>query len=215
MGGGRRWAVSTSLALVASDGSAPQALREAARADQCETLADALATAAEPAVTTALLALEAEVVVGEPEGDAAQPLAELLTMTGAVRADAGRELSAVIVGEEADRGSLGSVYREGVGCGVAVQAAAVDGAIEAVTIALWGAAPHPIRARQVEGTLRGRRVSVSLLEDAVATLRSEVQPRGQDRVVDEAALLEIERVGAEALRAIFRPTIPARGRETT
>jgi CO/xanthine dehydrogenase FAD-binding subunit len=214
MGSGRRWAVSTPLAVVASDGTVPQALREAAGLDQYETIGGALAMASAQAVTTALLALEAEVVVSADADEERQPLTELLTVAGSVQAEAGAAVSAVMIGDASDDGSERSAYREGVGCGVAVRASTLDGSIEAVTIAMWGAASHPIRARQVEGTLRGRRVSASLLDAAVATLRSEVQPRGQGRVIDEAALAEIERTGAEALRAVFGSVIASMGPET-
>ncbi len=193
----------------------PQALREAAAADACETLAEALATSAEPAVTTALLVLEAEVVVKAGDVETQRPLADLLTVAGTVESEAGAELWAVMVEGEANGGTGRSVYRQGVGCGVAVRATAVEGRIEAVMMAMWGAASHPIRARQVEGTLRGRRVSPALLDAAVATLRSEVQPRGQGRVIDEAALAEIERTGAAALRAVFGSVISTMGSETT
>lgn len=218
MDSGRRWVVSTPLAVVASDGTVPQALREAADIDHGKTIAEALAARSEQAVTTALLALEADVVVSEEDGTVLQPLADLLTVEGAVRGNAGGEVSAVMIGDGSDDGSGRSAYREGVGCGVAVRASILDGSIEAVTIALWGAAAYPIRARQVEGTLRGRRVSASLfdalLDAAVATLRSEVQPRGQGRVIDEAALAEVERTGSEALTAVFGPVIAAMGPKT-
>ena len=213
--------LSTSLRLLASDGSAPRALREAAVADPRGTIGEALATPTEPAVTTALLALEAGVAVVEEHVEAVRPLTELVTLAGSVQAKDGVELSAVVideavpVGEEVERGVDASAYREGVGCGVAAQTTTVRGVIEGVTIAMWGASAHPIRARQVEGTLQGRRVSAALLEVAVATLRSEVQPRGQGRVVDEAALREVERVGAEALRHVFGSANPGTRHQST
>ena len=63
-----------------------------------------------------------------------------------------------------------------------------------------GVAPYPLRARQIEGALRGRAASAQLVEIAGETARIEAQPFGVGDVIDEAALECL----AEAARAALR-----------
>lgn len=62
-----------------------------------------------------------------------------------------------------------------------------------------GVAAYPLRARQLEGALRGRAASAQLLEIAEQTARIEAQPFGVGEVIDEAAL---ERLAAAAREAV-------------
>ena len=54
--------------------------------------------------------------------------------------------------------------------------------------AIAGIAPYAVRARQIEGALRGRSVSPQLLEIAGQTARIEAQPFGVGDLIDEASL---------------------------
>lgn len=56
------------------------------------------------------------------------------------------------------------------------------------SVVIAGAAPHPIRARQTESALRGRRLGEELIEIASETLRGEAQPFGVGDLTDRAAL---------------------------
>lgn len=64
-----------------------------------------------------------------------------------------------------------------------------------------GVAPYPLRARQLEGALRGRAASPQLLEIAAQTARIEAQPFGVGDVLNEDAL---ERLAAAARAALQR-----------
>lgn len=55
-------------------------------------------------------------------------------------------------------------------------------------VALAGAAPHPLRARQTEAALRGRKLNDDTLTTAAETLRGEAQPFGVGDVTDPARL---------------------------
>lgn len=56
------------------------------------------------------------------------------------------------------------------------------------SVVIAGAAPHPIRARQTESALRGRRLGEEVIEIASETLRGEAQPFGVGDLTDRAEL---------------------------
>ncbi len=122
-----------------------------------------------------------------------------MTLAGSVTAEPGTTIVAVVCAEAAGDGEHRSAYREGAHCGVAVSVVVSAGAVGDVGMALWGAATEPFRARQTEAALRGRRVAATLVADAVATLRGEVQPGGRGQLVDQHAIDEIARVAESAL----------------
>ena len=65
--------------------------------------------------------------------------------------------------------------------------------------AIAGIAPYAVRARQIEGALRGRSVSPQLLEIAGQTARIEAQPFGVGDVIDEASLDQLVRATRSAI----------------
>ena len=83
--------------------------------------------------------------------------------------------------------------------GVAVGLKMRDGRIGDAAAVIVGVAAYPLRARQLEGALRGRAASAQLLEIAGQTARIEAQPFGVGEVIDEAAL---ERLAAAARAAV-------------
>ena len=83
--------------------------------------------------------------------------------------------------------------------GVAVGLRMRDGRIGDAAAVIAGVAAYPLRARQLEGALRGRAASAQLLEIAGQTARIEAQPFGVGEVIDEAAL---ERLAAAAREAV-------------
>lgn len=84
--------------------------------------------------------------------------------------------------------------------GVALALRLRGGRIADAAAAIAGMAAYPLRARQIEGALRGRAASAQLLEIAGETARIEAQPFGVGDVIDEAALECL----AEAARAALR-----------
>lgn len=85
--------------------------------------------------------------------------------------------------------------------GVALALQMRDGRIGDAAAVIAGVAPYPLRARQLEGALRGRVGSAQLLEIAAQTTRIEAQPFGVGDVLDEDAL---ERLAAAARAALQR-----------
>ena len=85
--------------------------------------------------------------------------------------------------------------------GVALALQMRDGRIGDAAAVIAGVAPYPLRARQLEGALRGRAASPQLLEIAAQTARIEAQPFGVGDVLDEDAL---ERLAAAAWAALRR-----------
>ena len=65
--------------------------------------------------------------------------------------------------------------------------------------AIAGIAPYAVRARQIEGALRGRSVSPQLLEIAGQTARIEAQPFGVGDLIDEASLDQLVRATRSAI----------------
>ena len=84
--------------------------------------------------------------------------------------------------------------------GVALALRLRGGRIVDAAAMIVGVAAYPLRARQIEGALRGRAASAQLLEIAGETARIEAQPFGVGDVIDEAALECL----AEAARAALR-----------
>ena len=84
--------------------------------------------------------------------------------------------------------------------GVALALRMRDRRIGDAAAVIAGVAPYPLRARQLEGALRGRTGSSQLLEIAAQTARIEAQPFGVGDVLDEDALARL----AAAVRAALR-----------
>ena len=84
--------------------------------------------------------------------------------------------------------------------GVALALRLSDGRIVDATAVIAGVAAYPLRARQIEGALRGRAASAQLLEIAGETARIEAQPFGVGDVIDEAALECLAAAAQAALR---------------
>lgn len=84
--------------------------------------------------------------------------------------------------------------------GVALALRLRGGRIGDAAAVIVGVAPYPLRARQIEGALRGRAASVQLVEIAGETARIEAQPFGVGDVIDEAALERLAAAARAALR---------------
>ena len=88
--------------------------------------------------------------------------------------------------------------------GVALALRMRDGRIGDAAAVVVGVAAYPLRARQLEGALRGRAASAQLLEIAGQTARIEAQPFGVGEVIDEAALERLAAAAREAVRLALR-----------
>ena len=84
--------------------------------------------------------------------------------------------------------------------GVALSLRIRDRRIADAAAVIVGVAPYPLRARQIEGALRGRAASPQLLDIAAQTARIEAQPFGVGDIIEEAALEQL----AETTRAALQ-----------
>lgn len=88
--------------------------------------------------------------------------------------------------------------------GVALALRMRDGRIGDAAAVIAGVAAYPLRARQLEGALRGRTASAQLLGIAGQTARIEAQPFGVGEVIDEAALERLAAAAREAVELALR-----------
>lgn len=198
----------TPLRALAQRRDLPAALREAAAAflDRGARPDTDLATAAQardlPSLLTALLALDGEV----ERSDAWEPIDKWLARRAGTEPATAPRLRVRASGAEP---RLVSAYRERVCGGILVGVAAAiwtqssAGPITRAQVALSGAGPMPIRARQTEATLHGRRPSAALVEVAAETARQEAQPAGAGWAVDAGVLAAVRDVSRVALSAIL------------
>ncbi len=120
----------------------------------------------------------------ELDGGASVALEERLLDDGTVDLSGARALAAP-VGEAASAWVGGGRSSDP---GVALALRLRGGRIGDAAVVIVGVAPYPLRARQIEGALRGRAASAQLVEIAGETARIEAQPFGVGDVIDEAAL---------------------------
>ncbi len=201
----------TPLRALAQRRDIPRALMEASDAflshgpSPSLSLLEAAASQDLPSVLTALLALDAAVRV---DGQW-QPIIGWLREEGGLVLDEDGEIQRLrMAAPIAPRsGDHSSSYREAIADGALVGVAAgfvllaKEGPIASAHVAICGAATHPIRARQVEATLRGRHPSEELIQLAAETAAQEAQPFGVGTVLDPTVLLAIRDVTREVLTA--------------
>jgi len=138
---------------------------------------------ASPAADTAppLLAYEAELVIVGPRGTRVVPITKFFTGYRRTALEEGEILKEIVIGKRAWSGwsyiKLGrrSSFTLSI-VSVAVLTSTRGGVLEDVRIALGSVAPTPIRAYRAEGYLRGREVSLEVLERAAEIAREEVSP---------------------------------------
>ena len=87
----------------------------------------------------------------------------------------------------------------GATAGLALRLRLSGARIADASAAIAGIAPYAVRARQIEGALRGRSVSPQLLEIAGQTARIEAQPFGVGDLIDEASLDQLVRATRSAI----------------
>jgi CO/xanthine dehydrogenase FAD-binding subunit len=138
---------------------------------------------ASPAADTAppLLAYEAELVIVGPRGTRVVPITKFFTGYRRTALEEGEILKEIVIGKRAWSGwsyiKLGrrSSFTLSIGS-VAVLTSTRGGVLEDVRIALGSVAPTPIRAYRAEEYLRGREVSLEVLERAAEIAREEASP---------------------------------------
>jgi carbon-monoxide dehydrogenase medium subunit len=138
---------------------------------------------ASPAADTAppLLAYEAELVIVGPRGTRVVPITKFFTGYRRTALGEGEILKEIVIGKRAWSGwsyiKLGrrSSFTLSI-VSVAVLTSTRGGVLEDVRIALGSVAPTPIRAYRAEEYLRGREVSLEVLERAAEIAREEVSP---------------------------------------
>jgi carbon-monoxide dehydrogenase medium subunit len=138
---------------------------------------------ASPAADTAppLLAYEAELVIVGPRGTRVVPITKFFTGYRRTALEEGEILKEIVIGKRAWSGwsyiKLGrrSSFTLSI-VSVAVLTSTRGGVLEDVRIALGSVAPTPIRAYRAEEYLRGREVSLEVLERAAEIAREEASP---------------------------------------
>ena len=162
---------------------------------------------------TALLALDTQITLHRDTTQENMALEDLLIA---------RE-NAQAAGEPSDEGSIAAVTfarteatttladREGLVVIVAIDSA--EGMIRRARIAAGGIAPLPLRLRQVEAVLLGRRSdgdTTALVRTAAETARGEAHPSGVGQVWEPAQLDRITALCADALTTTLNTPAPAR-----
>ena len=149
-----------------------------------------------------LAALIVEGAALELDGGASVALEERLLDDGTVDLSGARALAAP-AGEAASAWVGGGRPSDP---GVALALRLRGGRIGDAAAVIVGVAPYPLRARQIEGALRGRAASAQLVEIAGETARIEAQPFGVGDVIDEAALECLAASARAALRLALERT---------
>lgn len=168
------------------------------------TMAAAIGSGQPQGIITALLTLDARAQLETGNGQTTRPVADLLTVDGRLRG--GDEERIVAVGITKAETSL---YHESVwegppkqrtfGMAVALQFSGDQ--IADVSVAMSGIAAQPVRARLVEGALRGRRRSAELVKTAAETAQAEAQPAGGGNVLGREETRVLAHLCKSALEA--------------
>lgn len=140
-------------------------------------LADALA---HPSLLAALLAHDAQF---ELRGGGLAPLDDRLLRNGGIDihgVDGALPADVLVVPVSLDASALAPAAPFAVAVRISPE--------RDCSVAIAGAAPHPLRARQTEAALRGRSLNDDALITAAETLRGEAQPYGIGDVTDPARL---------------------------
>ncbi len=135
--------------------------------------------------TIGLLALDADVLLAGPTGQAWKPLAEIFAGPGELRLDRSRELLVGFRLPLAETGASSAFLRimrpQGVAIAILNMAVwlrlAPDGTLEMVRIAAGPGGPVPFRAHATESALLGRRPDAETLREATAVLLTEIKLR--------------------------------------
>lgn len=212
-----RVARSTRLGALAQRSDVGSALAEAARIclphtdNPTASLDTVFAGPLGQALTTTLVALDAVLIVRAAGEDVAERLSEFLSSSGVLLLPAGQEWLRLEIAPP--RQEETSAYREsavrGRRIGLAL-AVILDGArIGDARAALCGVAPWPLRAREMEAALRGRRADAATINAVLETTRAEAQPAGIGNLLREDELQTLTSVCAETLQAVLAPPATA------
>lgn len=132
-------------------------------------------------VATALLALDAEVIVTGPEGQRTLPLDRFYK--GRLAFDLGEAelVSALVVPTTSARGAFVKYGRRQAAAPAVISVAAclvqdAGGVVTQARLALGAAGPHPLRARGAEAALAGAPLSAASIAAAAATAMDECDP---------------------------------------
>jgi CO/xanthine dehydrogenase FAD-binding subunit len=180
----------------------PKALSQALDSRQDGRMADMLAAGSAPALTAALLALNAELWLTCGNGDLRVSIDDRLTIDGRVLPRAAEELQTVIV--PAQQGHSSCLWRGDLGiAGVVRLTDDPPPHVVDAGIVWWGLAPAPFRAHQLAGLLRGRIPDAALIELAAQTARTEAQPAGAGMEVDSGRLATVAALTRDLLGSLL------------
>ncbi len=164
-------------------------------------------------VATALLALDARVVLTGPAADREVPLAGFWTgfMTTDLAAD--ELLTAIVVPVEPGRAAFVKLGRKQASTPAVVSVAvhlAMDGeTVTGARIALGAAGPHPIRMARAEAAIAGSHLEAGAIETAAAAAEADCEPF-PDAVASEWYRRRMAGVFVRrALAALAEPARPA------
>ncbi len=133
------------------------------------------------------------------------PVEERLLENGALDLAGARAISTqgASGASDAPDGQRASAWT-GQGTGIALSLQLRRGRIADAAAAIAGIAPYPLRARQLEGALRGRARSPRLFDIAAETARIEAQPFGVGELLDDDRLDQLAAAARTALELALR-----------
>ncbi len=128
-----------------------------------------------------LIALDAQVRIVGTGGERAVPLEDFFLGPGKTVLENGEILAEIIIPDQPTTGSnyIKSALRRAGALAVAGVASCVsvsDGTFQDVRIVLGAVAPTPMRARQAENVLRGKKISQELIDEAGKVAGAESKP---------------------------------------
>lgn len=128
-----------------------------------------------------LIALDAQVRIVGTGGERAVPLEDFFLGPGKTVLENGEILAEIIIPDQPTTGSnyIKSALRRAGALAVAGVASSVsvsDGTFQDVRIVLGAVAPTPMRARQAENVLRGKKISQELIDEAGKVAGAESKP---------------------------------------
>ncbi len=165
-----------------------------------------------------LYALDAELVLRSPDGERIVPVTGFHTGPGTTILKRDELLTQIRIRKESYENYGGCYIKFGqrnsmeistLGCAATVKPGR-DGKIDDIRIAFGVAGPVPIRTRQLENMLKGRKIDDSFFEDITQNVLNELNPRDSWRASRE---LREQLIKTLSVRAVRRACLNATGGE--
>jgi len=156
---------------------------------------------------SALLVLNAVLTIEGADGQRKLPLEEFFLGPSRVALDPHEVLTAISIARDDYRGYHGHFYKYAmrdamdiatIGCAAVCKVE--DGKLIDLRLAFGTAAPVPIRCRQIEKAVRGRKLTGQLLDDIAAGVMGDVKPRTSWRAAKDFRLQIIKTLAQRVVK---------------